>query len=1048
MSRLLLGRSVWIASLAVMVVAVSAACQPESVALEPLADYTFSDLTPHQAVGFDLPEGQDAKLLVRVEGYEVAFESSVVARSGETLSVARLPYLRAGPVFHVIESQAADGRAKVLIQPTNLSQNSKLTTNVYELPENSGQHFARIDAYKAYEAATQSTEDESPDIWRARLALLRTAASGFERAGAFEEQLWAEYLEGHVRYFPLAQYGKAANMARSVQKQAARRGQSLIELMATQLEGQALLERGEGDSPEIAQEKAGRAQQVLQRAADLAEALGYRYEQAWALNSRGIGYFYQDLYAEAEQQYRQALAIAKALEDGGLQKQLRGNLALVRERQGDLPGALAMLLEIKAQLQPGGAKSDLAHNWSELGRLYQGVYLFPQAIEAQHRALELWRDLNSAEGEARSGMALAYAYQAIGNPEMARSVLTEAMKAAEAARYGRGLRDGFGLLANIHRGQGRYERMAEARERQADYLASEANQARLRYDQAVDALARFSAEPAKAEQLFAEAERLAKAAGDAGIELRARLQGCAIAPQAAAEFCAAPERQSALNSWLSGAPPSQAFEARFLLARILANAGRLQPAWTMLDELIDDIQLYRSALPGVLGAWYWESRVRVFDHYMQLALRPSESGQPRPMPSLLAFNRLLNTSLHGGPLAPTGADPSRSRAIDEVRALLARLEQGDAARRQEIRQAIDRKLMALGSGSKATRPALEPKALEVWLGSMPPDSALLAYYLTNDASWAWVAGRGGVRIYRLPDSAAIERALARVHSGVRMVGNDRREDDLRHAGDLLLAPLARELPETVYLLAAGPLAGFPFEALRHDGRYFAQDHHVVNVLSLDALGRLRRPAGNAMAWQEVLLLGGPSARNAGLTGLPSAAREIDGLAVLLAGKSITRNSSEGLRPDWIHGPAYGSADVIHLASHAQVNLEYPELSRLMLSADAGPAAYLTPLDLRRVPIKADLVVLSACETTGVNAFSFDSNLGFVPAFLHSGARAVVASLWPVADAFTAEFMLGFYEAMLQGAHAPQALAQVKRRYIADPADRRDLSWPSFQIYLN
>jgi CHAT domain-containing protein len=147
--------------------------------------------------------------------------------------------------------------------------------------------------------------------------------------------------------------------------------------------------------------------------------------------------------------------------------------------------------------------------------------------------------------------------------------------------------------------------------------------------------------------------------------------------------------------------------------------------------------------------------------------------------------------------------------------------------------------------------------------------------------------------------------------------------------------------------------------------------------------------------------------------------------------------------------AYRESDLLHFASHGLINLEYPELSKLMLpgQSDAGISNYLTPVDIRQSSLSAKLVVLSACETTGVNSFIFDSHLGFVSEFLNSGAGAVVASLWPVSDTFTREFMLGFYSALLSGISAPQALTAIKRRYLVNEETSSDLNWSSFQIYI-
>ncbi|WP_235489667.1 CHAT domain-containing protein, partial [Frankia sp. AvcI1] len=84
----------------------------------------------------------------------------------------------------------------------------------------------------------------------------------------------------------------------------------------------------------------------------------------------------------------------------------------------------------------------------------------------------------------------------------------------------------------------------------------------------------------------------------------------------------------------------------------------------------------------------------------------------------------------------------------------------------------------------------------------------------------------------------------------------------------------------------------------------------------------------------------------------------------------------------------------------------------MLTADDVCA-----LDLRHTR----LVVLSACET-GLGANRREEGVvGLRWAFAAAGARAVVTSLWRVADSATADLMTTFYQRLLDGAPVPVAL---------------------------
>lgn len=1036
--------------LALLMMAGLAACNQKTQPPKLLTSYTFPQLSENKPIGMQVAETNEPSLLIRVEGYETAFESSLSSADGSHLSVARLPYLRVGPVFHVIELLPGEGPLSISIIPDYVTRNSFITVRVYTLPNATKLDARRISAFKYYGQAVQSTNDESPELWTQRAEYLRSAASGFEQSGDTELQLWSEYLAAYFHYFPLGELKTAIELARQTQAQARKFDQPLIELMALQLEGQVLIERDRNDSAEQAEEKFQQAQKALQLAIAKAAELGMAYEQAWAINTRGIGYFNQDRYTEAEQQYRQALAISLELEDRYLVQSIKGNLALVRERLGDLDGALAMLTETNQQLQSSGTDADLAHNWSEIGRLYQKLFLFPQAVDALSRSLDLAREINSAEVIARTGSSLAHAYFGMGYMERAASTMEGAIADMEAANYARGLREGYRLLADIHRFQGDFAQMSVARQLQEKYLTATVAKAHFQYSLGLDALARYPEDLTRAGDYFAAAQQLVANGQDEDLRFRAWFYSCLVDSSAGQAFppCAATSLQTALAEWLPMATPAREFEIRFLLARILILQGAEPEAINLLADLIDDIQRFRSDLPGVLGAWYWENRAPIFQAYLELSLQQANSKE-RGIEALLALNRIRNTSLVVERSSPPGRESFASdSARQELRSLLARLELDQPAKsRLEIRQALDRKLLEWGSEGRAPIPRLERGQLEQALAVLPVDSALLSYYFSDQAAWAWLADQRGVQLLRLAGGTDPIELLNTAREGLRTIGNDRLDQDLQALGDALLAPLTKILPKRIYLLVAGDLAGFPFEAIRHNGRYFGQDHQVINLMTLQGLAGLQQMS-NASSWSKIFLAG-VATDQPEISQLPGAEKELNDIRNIFQDIEIKEYSNVYPEFGLTDNQAYIEADLVHFASHGQINLEYPELSRLVLSGQAGTNTgnYLAPIDIRRSSINAELVVLSACETTGVNSFTFDSNLGFISEFLQSGASAVVASLWPVGDTYTQAFMQDFYSALVRGMSAPEALSATKRRHLADKNTGNALAWASFQIYI-
>jgi CHAT domain-containing protein len=120
--------------------------------------------------------------------------------------------------------------------------------------------------------------------------------------------------------------------------------------------------------------------------------------------------------------------------------------------------------------------------------------------------------------------------------------------------------------------------------------------------------------------------------------------------------------------------------------------------------------------------------------------------------------------------------------------------------------------------------------------------------------------------------------------------------------------------------------------------------------------------------------------------------------------------------------------VIHLAVHAASDPQYPDRSALVLGTDPKTKddGLLQVREIARLPLRADLVTLSACET-GVGTTEGEAGVvGLEQAFLVAGARAVVASLWNVEDRSTTTLMTAFYEHLAQHEDKALALAHAKQ----------------------
>ena len=124
--------------------------------------------------------------------------------------------------------------------------------------------------------------------------------------------------------------------------------------------------------------------------------------------------------------------------------------------------------------------------------------------------------------------------------------------------------------------------------------------------------------------------------------------------------------------------------------------------------------------------------------------------------------------------------------------------------------------------------------------------------------------------------------------------------------------------------------------------------------------------------------------------------------------------------------------IVHLAVHGFADSRFPERSGLVLGIDHASRdnGLLQIPEIMRLHFNADLVTLSACDT-GVGKVEGEEGItNLAEAFLVSGAKSVVASLWSADDTFTSALMKRFYTHLAQGEDKATALREAKLDLLA------------------
>lgn len=146
-------------------------------------------------------------------------------------------------------------------------------------------------------------------------------------------------------------------------------------------------------------------------------------------------------------------------------------------------------------------------------------------------------------------------------------------------------------------------------------------------------------------------------------------------------------------------------------------------------------------------------------------------------------------------------------------------------------------------------------------------------------------------------------------------------------------------------------------------------------------------------------------------------------------------------------------DVLHFATHAFCDPDYPERSAIVLSSAAlapsaergttNAGALIHEYEIQSMPIRAEMVVLSACETGIGKELAGEGTLSLARAFRVAGVSNIVSSLWKVDDLATKEIMVKFYEKLAEGMGKADALAEAKRWYRKTYPNEPPSKWAAF-----
>jgi CHAT domain-containing protein/predicted negative regulator of RcsB-dependent stress response len=788
-------------------------------------------------------------------------------------------------------------------------------------------------------------------------------------------------------------------------------------------------------------------------------------------------------YAESRTLVEQARGTYQRMGDVRQEARSLVNLGILARYAGDLDGALALYAEARTRAESLGDGRLIAIVLNNTGVIHLSRGDLRSALEAFDEGLarrtgpedQLAADLLGNLGAVhfnQGNLDLALDY-------LKRSVAVQEALGNEFGAIHERIQSG-GVLASLGRTEEARATLVQSAALAEKGGAQEAEATARAY------LTRLLLEDGRLDDAQAEVQRAVARARGGNVDalvpalcLQAltlvRLQRAADALPVADEAIATADRMD------SDRHRSEAWDAK---GTALAAMGRDDEAADAFERSIRATESLRDLVAGAESERqrFLESRTSPYEGLLRLyarrgraedALAQAERARGRALVDALRGGRTRLDSLLTGP------ERERQAALLEALARAGarvQAEEGerppDAARVAAAREALRdarRQYEAFRTGVFASHPDIRARSGQTAEWRLEDTRALLddrtlavSYAVTDDETYLFALARTGpLRLHRLAvgrqalqgSTRRFRQALAERELGLR--------DQARRLCATLLGPVQRDLSayDRLLLVPDGPLWELPFQALEcRPGRYLLEDRAVSYAPSLTALREMSRREARGGATQELLALGDPLVgdgrrkqvaslhRGASLGPLPEAADELRALGRLYGPGSVVY-VGEDAREERVKAEA-GPHRLLHFAAHGLLNDASPLYSQLVLarpSAGSREDGLLEAWEIMEMDLRADVAVLSACETGRGRAGRGEGLIGLSWAFSVAGCPTTVVSQWKVDSRSTSKLMLEFHGRLAAGDRAADALRTAALRVKADRRYAHPFYWAGFIV---
>ena len=310
---------------------------------------------------------------------------------------------------------------------------------------------------------------------------------------------------------------------------------------------------------------------------------------------------------------------------------------------------------------------------------------------------------------------------------------------------------------------------------------------------------------------------------------------------------------------------------------------------------------------------------------------------------------------------------------------------------------------------------------------------VLKYIFTDAHLYAYLITKDKIKILLIGDKLTVINTLKESLNVLKQrVPNY--QENLSTVSSLLLNQIDYQYYKNLIIIPDGAIHYLPFEALILD-----QKMPLVSYASSLLLYQEQKKITSTF---NDVKIGAFSASNT-TSKLPKASPEINAILSIFDGVAYLNSSKKDFESK------ANDFNVLHLAMHSKIDEIHPEFSSLNFYGDDDNQLFIS--ELYNETLKANMVVLSACDTGSGFYENGEGVISLSRAFNYAGVPSTVMSLWKVDDEATATIMTYFYEHLKRGEFKDEALKNAKLDYLENADDdllKHPYYWSGFVITGN